>query len=67
MNLIDTLRHNAPISREHYMHRAADRIEKLEKQRDELLAALIELVALPDGPVDMSRALAAIASVKESK
>ena len=30
MDIVDTLRYNAPISREHYMHRAADEIERLQ-------------------------------------
>ena len=40
MDIVDTLRHNAPISREHYIHRTADEIESLRKERDELLSAL---------------------------
>lgn len=74
MNLVERLREGVFGSDEaktdnvlhSYMNQAADRIEALEKQRDELLAALEEAIAGMGGSYAIwsVKAKAAIASVK---
>jgi hypothetical protein len=68
MDIVERLRHNAPISREHYIHRAADEIESLREKLKDAVGAIEKTLDenghLADGDnctlIDLKRALAKI-------